>query len=57
MEEKKDYTISVRITESMYKALVKHAQEEKRYLSQYIYLILENECLQRGDITQPLFIK
>ena len=57
MEEKKDYIISIRINESLKDALIKHANKERRSLSQYIYLLLENKMLDEGEIIQAIYIK
>ena len=57
MEEKKDMIISIRINESLKDALIKHANKERRSLSQYIYLLLESAMLDRGEIIKALYMK
>lgn len=55
--EKKDLIVSIRINESMKDALIKNANKERRSLSQYIYLLLEDAMMDRGEIIKALYMK
>lgn len=54
--DKKEYIISIRIDETMKEAIIKHANNERRSLSQYIYLLIEDALLNKGELLKPKFI-
>lgn len=54
---KKDFIISIRVDELMKSHIEKHAKNARRSVSDYLYLLLEREMLNNGEVVPCVLMK
>ena len=53
---KRDFIVSIRLDATMKKHIEEHAKRERRTVSDYLYLLLENEMLNSGEVVPCVFL-
>lgn len=54
--EKKTETITIRIDAEMKKLLEKVASQDRRKLSQYVYILIENDLMAKGYAVPCVYV-
>lgn len=53
--EKKNNVIHLRIDDNLKQLLERNAQQERRTLTNYIYMILADAMTEKGELVKPVF--
>ena len=54
--EKKTETITIRIDAEMKQLLEKVASQDRRKLSQYVYILIENDLMEKGYAVPCVYV-
>ena len=53
--DKKNNVIHLRIDDTLKATLERHAEQERRPLTNYIYSLLANAMTEKGELVKPVF--